>query len=85
MIFRTGNNSVPAKVVVNAKRAHEQENNDREGCHQTLIDYGDLLRRVGRICDAVRLYRRAVAACPNDTEWRQMLREAERELMSAPN
>ena len=58
---------------------------DREGCHQTLIDYGDLLRRVGRIGDAVRLYRRAVAACPNDVEWRQTLREAERELMSAPN
>jgi tetratricopeptide (TPR) repeat protein len=59
--------------------------NDREGCHQTLIDYGDLLRRVGRIGDAVRLYRRAVAACPSDTEWRQTLREAERELQSAPN
>ena len=58
---------------------------DRDGCHQTLIDYGDLLRRVGRIGDAVRMYRRAVAACPNDVEWRRTLREAERELMSAPS
>ena len=33
----------------------------REGCHQTLIDYGDHLRRLGRIGDAVRLYRKAVA------------------------
>ena len=58
---------------------------DRDGCHQTLIDYGDLLRRVGRIGDAVRMYRKAVAACPNDVDWRRMLREAERELMSAPS
>ena len=58
---------------------------DRDGCHQTLVDYGDLLRRVGRIGDAVRMYRKAVAACPNDTEWRRVLREAERELMSAPS
>jgi tetratricopeptide (TPR) repeat protein len=58
---------------------------DRDGCHQTLVDYGDLLRRVGRIGDAVRMYRKAVAACPNDVEWRRVLREAERELMSAPS
>jgi tetratricopeptide (TPR) repeat protein len=58
---------------------------DRDGCHQTLVDYGDLLRRVGRIGDAVRMYRRAVAACPQDVEWRRVLREAERELMSAPS
>jgi tetratricopeptide (TPR) repeat protein len=58
---------------------------DREGCHQTLVDYADLLRKVGRIGDAVRLYRKAVAAVPNDPEWRQSLREAERELQSAPN
>jgi tetratricopeptide (TPR) repeat protein len=58
---------------------------DREGCHQTLVDYADLMRRLGRIGDAVRLYRRAVAAVPNDPEWRQVLREAERELQSAPN
>jgi tetratricopeptide (TPR) repeat protein len=58
---------------------------DRDGCHQTLIDYGDLLRRVGRIGDAVRMYRKAVAACPQDVEWRRTLREAERELMSAPS
>ena len=58
---------------------------DSEGCHQTLVDYADVLRRVGRIGDAVRLYRRAVAAVPNDPEWRQVLREAERELQSAPN
>ena len=58
---------------------------DRDGCHQTLIDYGDLLRRVGRIGDAVRMYRKAVAACPQDVVWRRTLREAERELMSAPS
>ena len=58
---------------------------DRDGCHQTLIDYGDLLRRVGRIGDAVRMYRKAVAAVPNDPDWRRLLREAERELMAAPN
>jgi tetratricopeptide (TPR) repeat protein len=58
---------------------------DRDGCHQTLVDYGDLLRRVGRIGDAVRMYRKAVAACPNDVEWRRTLRDAERELMSAPS
>ncbi|HEX3905390.1 MAG TPA: tetratricopeptide repeat protein [Polyangia bacterium] len=59
--------------------------NDREGCHQTLIDYGDHLRRLGRIGDAVKLYRRAVAAVPGDPEWKQTLREAERELLAAPN
>jgi tetratricopeptide (TPR) repeat protein len=58
---------------------------DRDGCHQTLVDYGDLLRRVGRIGDAVRMYRKAVAAVPSDPEWRRVLREAERELMAAPN
>jgi hypothetical protein len=40
---------------------------------------------VGRIGDAVRMYRRAVAACPHDVEWRRVLREAELELMSAPS
>jgi tetratricopeptide (TPR) repeat protein len=58
---------------------------DNEGCHQTLVDYADLMRRLGRIGDAVRLYRRAVAAVPNDPEWRQVLKEAERELQAAPN
>ena len=58
---------------------------DREGCHQTLVDYGDHLRRLGRIGDAVKLYRRAVAAVPGDPEWKQTLREAERELLAAPN
>jgi tetratricopeptide (TPR) repeat protein len=58
---------------------------DYEGCHQTLVDYADLMRRLGRIGDAVRLYRKAVAAVPGDTEWRQVLREAERELQGAPN
>ncbi len=58
---------------------------DHDGCHQTLVDYGDLLRRMGRIGDAVRMYRKAVAANPNDPEWRRVLREAERELMAAPN
>ncbi|HEY4393395.1 MAG TPA: tetratricopeptide repeat protein [Polyangia bacterium] len=59
--------------------------NDRDGCHQTLVDYGDHLRRIGRIGDAVKLYRRAVAAVPGDPEWKQTLREAERELLAAPN
>jgi tetratricopeptide (TPR) repeat protein len=58
---------------------------DRDGCHQTLVDYGDLLRRVGRIGDAVRMYRKAVAAVPGDPDWRRLLRDAERELMAAPN
>ena len=58
---------------------------DQDGCHQTLVDFADLMRRMGRIGDAVRLYRRAVAAVPGDPEWRQFLREAERELQSAPN
>ncbi len=58
---------------------------DRDGCHQTLIDYAELLRRLGRIGDAVRLYRKAVVAVPNDPEWRQFLREAEKELQLAPN
>jgi len=58
---------------------------DREGCHQTLVDYGDHLRRIGRIGDAVKLYRRAVAAVPGEAEWKQTLREAERELLAAPN
>ena len=52
---------------------------------QTLIDFGDLLRRSGRIGDAVRLYRKAVAAVPGDLEWKQTLKEAERELLAAPN
>ena len=58
---------------------------DRDGCHQTLIDYGDHLRRIGRIGDAVKLYRRAVAAVPGEQDWKQTLREAERELLAAPN
>jgi tetratricopeptide (TPR) repeat protein len=58
---------------------------DRDGCHQTLIDFGDHLRRSGRIGDAVRLYRKAVAAVPGDSEWKQTLKEAERELLAAPN
>jgi tetratricopeptide (TPR) repeat protein len=47
--------------------------------------YGDHLRRMGRIGDAVKLYRRAVAAVPGEQEWKQTLREAERELLAAPN
>ena len=58
---------------------------DADGCHQTLVDYADHLRKQGRIGDAVKLYRRAVAAVPNDPEWKQALREAERELLAAPN
>jgi tetratricopeptide (TPR) repeat protein len=58
---------------------------DADGCHQTLVDFADHLRKLGRIGDAVKMYRRAVAAVPTDPEWRQALREAERELLSAPN
>ena len=58
---------------------------DGDGCHQTLVDFGDVLRKVGRIGDAVRMYRRAVSLVPNDPEWRRLLREAEQELLSAPN
>jgi tetratricopeptide (TPR) repeat protein len=57
---------------------------DGDGCHQTLIDFAEHLRKLGRIGDAVKMYRRAVAAVPNDPEWRQALREAERELLGRP-
>jgi len=58
---------------------------DGDGCHQTLVDFADHLRKLGRIGDAVKLYRRAVAAVPTDSEWRKTLRDAERELLAAPN
>ncbi|HEX4404318.1 MAG TPA: tetratricopeptide repeat protein, partial [Polyangia bacterium] len=58
---------------------------DGDGCHQTLVDYADHLRKLGRIGDAVKMYRRAVAAVPSDPEWRQALKDAERELLAAPN
>ncbi|HVR02469.1 MAG TPA: tetratricopeptide repeat protein [Polyangia bacterium] len=58
---------------------------DGDGCHQTLVDFADHLRKLGRIGDAVKLYRRAVVAVPTDSEWRQTLRDAERELLAAPN
>jgi tetratricopeptide (TPR) repeat protein len=58
---------------------------DGDGCHQTLVDYADHLRKQGRIGDAVKLYRRAVAAVPGEPEWKQALRDAERELLAAPN
>jgi len=76
---RAGNDQRAADLFEQAIR------HDRDGCHQTFIDYGDLLRRQGRIGDAVRMYRRAVAAVPSDPDWRRVLREAERELMAAPN
>ena len=76
---RAGNDDRAATLFEQALRY------DRDGCHQTLVDYGDLLRRVGRIGDAVRMYRKAVAAVPSDPDWRRVLREAERELMAAPN
>jgi tetratricopeptide (TPR) repeat protein len=74
-----GNNSRATELFAAALQ------HDREGCHQTLVDYGDHLRRLGRIGDAVRLYRKAVAAVPGDSDWKQTLREAERELLAAPN
>jgi len=58
---------------------------DRDGCHQTLVDYAELMKQVGRIGDAVRLYKRAVEAVPTESSWRESLREAEKELLSAPN
>lgn len=58
---------------------------DVDGCPQTFVDYAELLRRLGRIGDAVKMYRRAVKAVPGDPEWKQALREAEAELASAPN
>src|SRR4029077_11392211 len=58
---------------------------DVDGCPQTFIDDAELLRRIGRIGDAVKMYRRAVKAVPGDPEWKQALREAEAELASAPN
>ena len=76
---RAGNDDRAADLFEQALR------HDHDGCHQTLVDYGDLLRRVGRIGDAVRMYRKAVAAVPTDPDWRRVLREAERELMAAPN
>jgi tetratricopeptide (TPR) repeat protein len=76
---RAGNDNRAADLFEQALR------HDRDGCHQTLVDYGDLLRKIGRIGDAVRMYRKAVAAVPGDPDWRRLLREAERELMAAPN
>jgi tetratricopeptide (TPR) repeat protein len=76
---RAGNDNRAAELFEQALR------HDHDGCHQTFVDYGDLLRRVGRIGDAVRMYRKAVAAVPGDPDWRRVLREAERELMAAPN
>jgi tetratricopeptide (TPR) repeat protein len=76
---RAGNDDRAADLFEQALRY------DRDGCPQTLVDYGDLLRRQGRIGDAVRMYRKAVAAVPGDPDWRRVLREAERELMAAPN
>lgn len=76
---RAGNDDRAAELFEQAMRY------DSDGCHQTFVDYGDLLRRVGRIGDAVRMYRKAVAAVPGDPDWRRVLREAERELMAAPN
>jgi tetratricopeptide (TPR) repeat protein len=58
---------------------------DGEGCHQTLVDYAEHLRKLGRIGDAAKLYRRAVAKVPNDPEWKQALREVGKELLAAPN
>ncbi|HVZ75535.1 MAG TPA: tetratricopeptide repeat protein [Polyangia bacterium] len=58
---------------------------DGDGCHQTLVDYADHLRKLGRIGDAVKLYRRAVAAVPGEPDWKQALKDAERELLAAPN
>ena len=72
----------PSRATVLFEAALEH---DGDGCHQTLVDFADHLRKLGRIGDAVKLYRRAVAAVPTDPEWRQALRDAERELLAAPN
>lgn len=60
-----------------------KHNPDR--CHRTLADYADLKRRMGRIGDAVRLYREAVKAAPDHREYKEMLRAAQKELSGAPN
>jgi tetratricopeptide (TPR) repeat protein len=60
-----------------------RHNPDR--CHRTLADYAELKRRMGRIGDAVKLYREAVKAAPDHREYKEMLREAQKELSSAPN
>ena len=44
--------------------SRRRSKHDRDGCHQTLVDFGDHLRRIGRIGDAVRLYRRRSRRCP---------------------
>lgn len=74
-----GNSSRAAELF---ERAIES---DHEGCLQTFVDYGDLLRRSGRIGDAVRLYRKAVQGAPTEPSFRQALRDAEKELQQAPN
>jgi len=58
---------------------------DRDGCHQTFVDYAQFMKQQGRIGDAVRLYRKAVAASPHDQQWRTWLKEAQAELKAAPN
>jgi tetratricopeptide (TPR) repeat protein len=60
-----------------------RHNPDR--CHRTLADYAELKRRMGRIGDAVRLYRQAIKAAPDHREYKELLREAQKELSSAPN
>jgi len=60
-----------------------RHNPDR--CHRTLADFADLKRRMGRIGDAVRLYREAVKAAPDHREYKELLRDAQKELSSAPN
>ncbi len=56
-----------------------------EGCHQTLADYAFLKRRMGRIGDAVKLYRQAIKLAPDEPAYRDLLREAQKELRDAPN
>jgi tetratricopeptide (TPR) repeat protein len=58
---------------------------DRDGCHQTLVDYAQLMRESGRIGDAVKLLKKAVNAVPYEQQWRQWLKDAEEELRAAPN
>ena len=57
----------------------------KDRCHRTLADYADLKRRMGRIGGAVKLYREAVKAAPDHREYKEMLREAQKELSAAPN
>lgn len=63
---------------------HAMQHNP-DGCHQTLADCADLKRRMGRVGDAVRLYRQAIKMAPDEFAYRDRLKEVQKELSEAPN